>query len=517
MSKEFDKKYEPDRPGEEASENARVWSIYRDRSRETDQDIVKGWNGMLDVLLMFAGLFSAVVTAFLLEVQNKLEPNQGEYLMKTFLAVHRNQSIDGSEFDPNQYAAPSSAIWITALWLLSLMISLIVALFASLSKQWLQEYTSTMRASSASHQSWTFRHAFFSRGLDRWHVDAIVGGLPVALHAALFIFFAGLVLFFWGLNRSMAILVLVFTVLPLLLYAGTTVAPFMFPDCPTRTSLLRQVVMFWDFLLRNTGSRALPVSALATDNRLVHGGLKTKCTEHVLTTVMTRFPALPEVKAAVTAMGTLDFQQYTAGSYADIGPFGGLTFHAPTVHDVVRKLLLDLAQDRVDGDSHHSKDVLKAWHFLVGIARSSNGSQPGLNLRIPSDESQDFGRAMVLSCFDDTCQMDDYPSQFTPRLLRYDPWDELAEVPYTEDALPLLLDADDVLRNSATPTADLILIRAHLLAFEARKAMSSIRTTVVNPILRRLMNSLLAEIPVATGGAVLPRPHTLSTTGESCT
>ena len=41
------------RLGEETSENARVWRIYRDRANDEDQDVIDGWNKTLDVLLIF--------------------------------------------------------------------------------------------------------------------------------------------------------------------------------------------------------------------------------------------------------------------------------------------------------------------------------------------------------------------------------------------------------------------------------------------------------------------------------
>ena len=62
-----------------------MWSIYRDRAEAIDNDLLQGWNETLSTLLVFvrllhgrlahvahffrqAGLFSAVCTAFLLEV-----------------------------------------------------------------------------------------------------------------------------------------------------------------------------------------------------------------------------------------------------------------------------------------------------------------------------------------------------------------------------------------------------------------------------------------------------------------
>jgi len=53
--------------GEEAADNARVWKLYRDRVSDRDDNTIDGWNRTLDILLIFAGLFSAVATAFIIE------------------------------------------------------------------------------------------------------------------------------------------------------------------------------------------------------------------------------------------------------------------------------------------------------------------------------------------------------------------------------------------------------------------------------------------------------------------
>ena len=50
---EFNRKYPPDRFGEEATDTARVWKVYRDAATEADKVELDGWNKTLDVLLIF--------------------------------------------------------------------------------------------------------------------------------------------------------------------------------------------------------------------------------------------------------------------------------------------------------------------------------------------------------------------------------------------------------------------------------------------------------------------------------
>ncbi|KAF8878878.1 hypothetical protein BD779DRAFT_1676698 [Infundibulicybe gibba] len=51
------------------------WKECKDRVDQFDQDFCAGWNSEIDSLLTFAGLFSAVVTAFTIESYKWLQPD----------------------------------------------------------------------------------------------------------------------------------------------------------------------------------------------------------------------------------------------------------------------------------------------------------------------------------------------------------------------------------------------------------------------------------------------------------
>ncbi|KAH7102103.1 hypothetical protein BKA62DRAFT_590861, partial [Auriculariales sp. MPI-PUGE-AT-0066] len=223
--------------GDETGENGRVWRVYRDRATANDEVIIGSWNGTLDVLLIFAGLFSAVATAFLVEAQ-QLGPDQTKYLTAAFIAVHLNQSIQDSKFNPNAYVAPVSIRWATGLWLASLVIALMVALLAILAKQWLAEYGSRKRGAAASDRDWAMRHVKLYQGIRTWKVHAFIGALPIALHASLFLFLGGLVNYFWSINIAMAVFTLATTGAGFIIYVVAIVAPIRWPECPTGTPSL---------------------------------------------------------------------------------------------------------------------------------------------------------------------------------------------------------------------------------------------------------------------------------------
>ncbi|KZV90704.1 hypothetical protein EXIGLDRAFT_570149, partial [Exidia glandulosa HHB12029] len=50
------------------------WKVYRDEAIQYDDGMLKSWNNTIDILLTFSGLFSAAVTAFVVESYQFLQP-----------------------------------------------------------------------------------------------------------------------------------------------------------------------------------------------------------------------------------------------------------------------------------------------------------------------------------------------------------------------------------------------------------------------------------------------------------
>ncbi|KAJ3831948.1 hypothetical protein EV361DRAFT_813000, partial [Lentinula raphanica] len=61
--------------GQQISENARVWKVYLDEAESRDDELLKGLKDTIDELLIFAALFSAVVTSFIISTIPSLQPN----------------------------------------------------------------------------------------------------------------------------------------------------------------------------------------------------------------------------------------------------------------------------------------------------------------------------------------------------------------------------------------------------------------------------------------------------------
>ncbi len=190
-------------------------------------------------------LFSAVVTTFIVQTYQSLQADYTQasaMLLLELVSIQRalanGTSLDAipkSSYNPSTTFIPSrGSVWVNGLWLTSLVLSLSTALIAVLVKQWLHHYTAlpsgTSRERSHTRQ---FRHA----GFQKWQVFAIVGLLPVTMHAALAIFFLGLVIFLVPLQVSLSWIVGSITAFVYVAYMISVFLPIFFCQCPYRTPL----------------------------------------------------------------------------------------------------------------------------------------------------------------------------------------------------------------------------------------------------------------------------------------
>ncbi|KZV95318.1 hypothetical protein EXIGLDRAFT_820813 [Exidia glandulosa HHB12029] len=296
--------------GHELDPTAPLWRVYRDEVRNHDRDVtLDEWNKTLDILLIFltwvsqAGLFSAVITSFLIASYPLLNPeDDNEAVVNAIqtLAMAINSSITLLTPKP-QEPVTASILWVNGLWFASLFIALAVAFFAILAKQWLVEYNHRMadppaavaaslterndhatvalptrtadpeapnpapasttlsltaptadaeapKLPSASNGlsptaslAWARRRQFFFSAFESWHVPALITQvLPFLLHVALFLFLVGLSVFVWTLNKRIARGMTVLTAFLFCLYLIATFLPVLRVECPTATPLVRR-------------------------------------------------------------------------------------------------------------------------------------------------------------------------------------------------------------------------------------------------------------------------------------
>ncbi|KAF9003467.1 hypothetical protein BDZ89DRAFT_1080996 [Hymenopellis radicata] len=233
---DYEKHLPPDPIYEEVSSpNARVYRVYMEESAKYDAYMTDEAREGLDVLLVFAGLFSAVLTTFVAQTSQSLQPDratESTLLLREIAALQRAQMngtfVDSIPSTPVDFTPAAIDIWVNGLWFTSLILSLASALFAVLIKQWIRHYNDMSFVSGTARERSLIRQYRFM-GLQKWHVPALIGILPVLMHLSLAIFFVGLTLFLAPLRPSIAGIVGSLSTLIFVAYVATAVWPLFRP------------------------------------------------------------------------------------------------------------------------------------------------------------------------------------------------------------------------------------------------------------------------------------------------
>ncbi|KAJ7852544.1 hypothetical protein B0H13DRAFT_1485216, partial [Mycena leptocephala] len=211
------------------------WVRCANATRQFDLEMIGSLRGDMDTLLVFASLFSAVVTAFVIVSYPGLSGASSAdttALLLHQLSLRMQEEIPAINTASSTPPAVSiSSIYINVLWFSSLVLSLNTVLGAILAKQWLSEYELvTCSTVKSPREQVPFRQLKFD-SFGRWGVPIIIDYLPVQLIFALFLFFAGLVYFVWTLNRTVAIITSIWVGISALFFLVTTLLPSFFELC----------------------------------------------------------------------------------------------------------------------------------------------------------------------------------------------------------------------------------------------------------------------------------------------
>jgi len=207
---------------------------------------------------MQTGLFSAAVAALLAVSVLDLRPDPRDtsavYIANMYhLLANATTSqpiILPTPLDPPEFSAPGYAIWVNALWFLSLVMSLTGALLAVLVQQWVHSYLrATQQRQSAQDRVKT--REFCAKGLKKSRVSLIVRSVPTLIHVSLFLFFAGLLIWLTNINHLVGWPVVFWLGLCGTGYAYVTIMPILHHDSPyfsPLSSLIRRSKILTHFL-----------------------------------------------------------------------------------------------------------------------------------------------------------------------------------------------------------------------------------------------------------------------------
>ncbi|KAJ7785295.1 hypothetical protein DFH07DRAFT_726715, partial [Mycena maculata] len=186
----------------------KLWAVYISEAEKYDKSLAESWKSDMEGMLIFAGLFSTSLTAFIIESYTTLVPDSGDSTVRLLAQISQQlaANANGSTFHvPTQltFTPPATSIVCNALWFISLGLSLTCALVATLLEQWAHNFLHKADMCSAPVVcARIFSYLYY--GLKRFDMHTVVDIIPLLLHASLLLFFAGLVAFLLPINLSMA-------------------------------------------------------------------------------------------------------------------------------------------------------------------------------------------------------------------------------------------------------------------------------------------------------------------------
>ncbi|KAJ6542942.1 hypothetical protein B0H19DRAFT_312593 [Mycena capillaripes] len=226
--------------GDEAAAT-KLWAVYISEAEKYDRALVESWKGDMEGLLIFAGLFSASLTAFLIESYKTLTANSEDLSVQLLgqISAQLAASANGSAYriPPSiPFTPTSTSLLCNALWFLSLGFSLSCALIATLVQQWARDFLHKGDMRSAPLiRARIISYLYY--GLKRFKMHTVVEIIPLLLHTSLLLFFGGLIAFLIPVNVIITVISAVILCLIVSAYAIFTFLPLRFLDCPYKTPL----------------------------------------------------------------------------------------------------------------------------------------------------------------------------------------------------------------------------------------------------------------------------------------
>ncbi|KZT74209.1 hypothetical protein DAEQUDRAFT_807880 [Daedalea quercina L-15889] len=227
----------------------KTWNLYEKLFKDVDIAFIKRWDDDLSNLLLFATLFSAMVTAFVLESYKLLSPSTD---LTTSIVLQQLLRSNGSYADGLQALRPQlsdaepdvMAVRVNVLWFASLVTSVSTAFLAVLTKEWLADLLDGRNDPHTGTRGRQLQVRYDN--IQNWRLSQFLPFLPLLLHASFLLFFAGLINFLWYINETVAIVAAVLVCAMTAMYCWTHIRSIFNASCPYRTSLTSLILLSYD-------------------------------------------------------------------------------------------------------------------------------------------------------------------------------------------------------------------------------------------------------------------------------
>ena len=136
----------------------------------------------------------------------------------------------------SSFKPTTTAVRVSILWFLSLVLSLTSALSATLVQQWARRYQEFVQRRGAPHKRARIR-AYAFDGVKGTNMYRAVEAMPLLLHISVFLFLAGLIDFLFPINETVSFYIIGYIAAFIIVYAILTILPNLILNCPYRTPL----------------------------------------------------------------------------------------------------------------------------------------------------------------------------------------------------------------------------------------------------------------------------------------
>jgi len=195
---------------------------------------------------MKAALFTAIVTAFVLDAMSDLDEDTATKLLRLLV----EQSVANSTVEVPPSNPPSSIVTVSSLWFLSIMSSLAATTWAMLCLEWCAFLTDGVQAEDYEEMAEKRQRKF--EAVKRWKMHLVVAAIPFFLHLSLFLFLAGLWLRLRDVNKQLGLIVGVPGLIIASSYVVVTLLP-IFTNAPFSTSASELIQPVTDWIMRVAG------------------------------------------------------------------------------------------------------------------------------------------------------------------------------------------------------------------------------------------------------------------------
>ncbi|CAE6496081.1 unnamed protein product [Rhizoctonia solani] len=224
---------------------SRFWKTYVKEADRWDEELVDGWNKSLDVLLVFAALFSAIVTAFIVESSNLLQEDPADVSAQTLLIISQTLMALANDTQPvglpssttdTPFSPSRSAVAVNALWYLSLSLSVSTSFLAILAKEWCHSFITGRTGhpclqARRRQKKWTM--------LERWKMRELILVLPSLMHLSLLLFAIGICIYVWDISPVVAIPVICVCGMVIAFYVWSSLTASLLEFFPYQTMASR--------------------------------------------------------------------------------------------------------------------------------------------------------------------------------------------------------------------------------------------------------------------------------------